>query len=243
MISRPCEDHTRGCDITHHTKSRPKSVISQVCAICDELEVFTKIGRYGGKTYRDRRRYVCVLRQYARKVERDVMSSHGNTGVHGSACDARKRVGGGERAGRRVRYGAAAHRGTSPSQRTAGWGLGANGACRAAQSTATTRLCPCRARNGPRSGRRGDVAARVASSICARGRRHDMQGAREGLRACDAAASRRRRPARCGARCRARLAVYGIKLLWQHARTREMRLTGTELSRQSSVGASQQSPT
>ena len=36
MISRPCEDHTRGCDITHHTKSRPKSVISQVCAICDE---------------------------------------------------------------------------------------------------------------------------------------------------------------------------------------------------------------
>jgi hypothetical protein len=35
MISRPCEGHTRGCDITHHTKSRPKSVISQVCAICD----------------------------------------------------------------------------------------------------------------------------------------------------------------------------------------------------------------
>jgi hypothetical protein len=173
----------------------------------------TKIGRYGGKTSRDRRRYVCVLRQYARKVERDVMSSHGNTGVHGSACDARKRVGGGERAGRRVRYGAAAHRGTSPSRRTAGWGLGANGACRAAQSTATTRLCPCRPRNGPRSGRRGDVAARVASSICARGRRHDMQGAREGLRACDAAASRRRRPARCGARCRARLAVYGIDLM------------------------------
>ena len=36
MISRPCEGHTRGCDITHHTKSRPKSVISQVCAICDD---------------------------------------------------------------------------------------------------------------------------------------------------------------------------------------------------------------
>ena len=38
MISRPCEGHTRGCDITHHTKSRPKSVISQVCAICDANE-------------------------------------------------------------------------------------------------------------------------------------------------------------------------------------------------------------
>ena len=44
----PCEDHTRGCDVTHHTKSQPKSVISQVCAICDAyapvvLALFAKL--------------------------------------------------------------------------------------------------------------------------------------------------------------------------------------------------------
>jgi hypothetical protein len=39
-----------------------------------------------------------------------------------------------------------------------------------------------------------------------------MQGARDGLGACDAAVSRRRRGARRGAWCTPRLAVYSIKL-------------------------------
>ena len=66
---------------------------------------------------------------------------------------------------------------------------------------------PTAGRTGGRRGRR-----RVATRIRALGRRHGMQGARDGLGACDAAASRRRRVARRGPRCTPRLAMYSIKL-------------------------------